>query len=176
MNGADLSALFDSVTRTAFRLETLQTYDVSGELDSVRAFRDGLPRPERSVRTNPFLRRIALQTAVGVQWSRVRVVEYPLTEYVRYELLGYVESQAAGEQISLVDREVARDLGPDFWLLDAGMPSARAVLMHYDEEGRIVDRELTTDPDVLVRLAGQQAAAETYAVPLNAFLVGRVDA
>lgn len=176
MTGADLSALFDSVTRTAFRLETLQSYDVSGEIDSVRAFRDGLPRPERSVRTNPFLRRIALQTAGGVRWSRVRIVEHPLTEYVRYELLGYVESQAAGEQISLVDRDVARDLGPDFWLLDAGTPNARAVLMHYDDQGRIVDRTLTTDPEQTAQLAGQQAAAEMYAIPLNTYLAGRVDA
>lgn len=175
MTGADLAALFDTVTHTAFRLETRQSYDVAGDLAGLRAFRNGLPRPERSVRTNAFLRRIAQQTIAGARWSRVRVVEYPLTEYVRYELLGYVESQAAGEEIRLVDRDFVEDIGEDFWLLDAGTPRGRAVLMHYDDQGRIVDRELASDAALLAQLAGRQAAVEIHAVSLNAFLAGCVD-
>jgi hypothetical protein len=166
----DFAALFDTFQHTAFRLEALQTYDVTAETEAVRAFREGLPRPERSVRTSPWLRRVAVSTAQGKQWSRVRVVSYPLTEYTRYELVGYVESQAAGEHIQLVDFDRVGDLGPDFWLFDAGTPHARAVLMRYTVDGKIEGFELVTDPNQLERLQSIQHTAEAHAVPLNEFL------
>jgi hypothetical protein len=166
----EFAALFDTFQHTAFRLEALQTYDAPAEADAVRAFREGLPRPERSVRTSPWLRRVAVSTAQGKQWSRVRVVAYPLTEYTRYELVGYVESQAAGERIQLADVERVGDLGPDFWLFDAGTPHARAVLMRYTADGKIEGFDLVTDPTALGRLHDIQHTAETHAVPLNAFL------
>lgn len=170
MTGEEFAALFDTFQHTAFRLECLQTYDVSQEIEAVRAFREGRPRPERSVRTSQWLRRVAVSTAQGKQWSRVRVVDYPLTEYTRYELVGYVESQAAGERIQLVDTDQVGDLGPDFWLFDAGTPEACAVLMRYTVDGQIEGFELVTDPAHLERLQTIQHAAETHAVPLNEFL------
>jgi hypothetical protein len=166
----EFAALFDTFQHTAFRLETLQTYDVSAELEAVRAFREGRPRPERSVRTSAWLRRVAVTTAQGKQWSRVRVVAYPLTEYTRYELVGYVESQAAGEHIQLADFDQVGDLGPDFWLFDGGTPTARAVLLQYTADGRIRGFSRVTDPTELERLHDIQRKAETHAVPLNTFL------
>ena len=50
---ADLGACFDLFERSAFRLETLRAYAVGAEDERLRAFRLGLPRPERSVRTSP---------------------------------------------------------------------------------------------------------------------------
>ena len=72
---------FDQFVVSAFRLETLQRYSVSAEDTHMRAFREGTPRPERSVRTSPWLRRIALTTAAGKSWSRVHVTQEPLSEY-----------------------------------------------------------------------------------------------
>lgn len=172
MTGEEFAALFDTFQHTAFRLECLQTYDVSQEVEAVRAFREGRPRPERSVRTSPWLRRVAVTTAQGKQWSRVRVVSYPLTEYTRYELVGYVESQAAGERILLVDYDKVGDLGPDFWLFDAGTLAARAVLMRYTVGGKIEGFDLVTDPAHLERLRAIQHLVESHAVPLNEFLAG----
>jgi hypothetical protein len=77
------------------------------------------PRPERSVRTSPWLRRIAVTTVAGKRWQRVHIVEHLLSEYLCYEIEGYVES-ATGEEISIADRAAHPDLarlGPDFWLL-----------------------------------------------------------
>jgi hypothetical protein len=170
VTGEDFAALFDTFQHTAFRLECLQTYDVSAETQAVRAFREGLPRPERSVRTSPWLRRVAVTTAQGKRWSRVRVVAYPLTEYTRYELIGYVESQAAGEHIQLVDYDQVGELGPDFWLFDAGTATAQAVLMRYTADGQIQGFDRTTDPAELERLQRIQCTAEAHAVPLNEFL------
>jgi hypothetical protein len=74
---------FDQFRVSAFRLETMQYYSVSAEDARIRAFREGTPRPERSVRTSPWLRRIALTTAAGKLWSRVHVIKEPLSEYLR---------------------------------------------------------------------------------------------
>jgi hypothetical protein len=170
----ELNQLFDSAHTSVFRLEKLQTYAVPADDPSLVAFRTGGPRPERSVRTNAFLRRVAVRTlTAGVAWSRVRVVEWPLTEYTRWELLGYVESQAAGEAIRLVDADLAEDVvagEPDFWLFDAGTRDARAVLMHYAPDGRLVERELVTDPAEIARLATVKDETVRRSAFLNEFL------
>ena len=89
MNWEDFDAHFDRFTRTVFRLETLQDYTAPGEAERVEAFRCGRPRPERSVRTSPWLARIAVATVTEAKrWQRVRVVEEPLTGYTRYQLAG----------------------------------------------------------------------------------------
>lgn len=175
MTPQEFDALFDTFRHSAFRLETLQSYAVSTEDASMRAFREGSPRPERSVRTSSWLRRIAVTTAAGKSWRRVHLVRHPLSEYLRYELVGYGESQAAGEVIGLADMDAyptLTDLGPDFWLLDTGTETAQAVLMHYDAVGATVGYERITDRTALDALAEQQAVAQAHAVPLNEFLVG----
>ncbi len=125
---------FDQFRVSAFRLETLQQYSVSAEDTRIRAFRAGTPRPERSVRTSSWLRRIAITTAAGKSWSRVHLIEEPLSEYLCYELIGYVESVAVGEEIRLAYPLEDRTL-VDFWLFDAATPGAFAVLMHYNDDG-----------------------------------------
>jgi len=159
------TALFDAATRSVFRYEALQTYAMPTEDPSVIAFRTGAPRPERSVRTSPWLRRIAIQTAAGIDWSRVRVVTWPLTEYTRWELVGYVESQAAGEAISVVGDDLAVGV-PDFWLID----ESRAVLMNYGPEGQLVDRVLVTDPAEVAELADVAVRLRAAGQSLNEFL------
>jgi hypothetical protein len=144
----EFNAAFDGFRVSAFRLECLQTYAVSAEDARLRAFREGLPRPERSVRTNPWLARIAATTITGKEWTRARLVRHPLTEYTRYELIGFTESQAVGDQTRIVDldtRPELADLGPDFWLFDAGAPDEFAIIMRYDAAGAVLSYERTTD-------------------------------
>src|ERR1700730_17432617 len=78
---ASLAACFDLFGATAFRLETLRAYDVPAEAEILRAYRLGLPLPERSARTSPWLARIAQTTVGGKSWHRARMVGWPLTEY-----------------------------------------------------------------------------------------------
>lgn len=148
MTPDEFDAAFDSFRVTAFRLETLQTYAVSTEDEGLRAFREGLPRPERSVRTSPWMQRLAATTIAGKRWSRVRLVRHPLSEYTRYELISYGESLAVGEEIRIVDLNThpeLGELGPDFWYFDAGQPGAFAVRMRYGDDGSILGYERTTD-------------------------------
>lgn len=169
----EFDALFDRFSHDVFRLETLQHYAVSEEDERLRAFRDGTPRPERSLRTSPWLARIAVTTVQGKRWSRIHVVEHPLSEYLRYELLGYIESAAVGEEIRITDRAADPDLvglGPDFWLFDTESADAYAVLMHYDQGGEVLGFEHTSDQGVLRRCRAQRDTALKHSVALNKYL------
>jgi hypothetical protein len=168
-----LDALFDDFRETAFRYEGLPAYSVPDEVERIQAWREHRPRPERSVRTNDWLRRIAVTTAQGKRWSRVRAVDWPLPEYLRYELTGYGENQAVGDETLMVDREHAGDVGdglPDFWLFDAGTGWARAALLHYTDEGAFLGVDMVTDPGALASLEVARRRLVEHAVPLNEWL------
>lgn len=175
MTDEEFDACFDEARHSVFRLETLQRYTVVEEAERIEAFRRGAPRPDRSVRTSPWLRRIAVSTAAGLRWSRARLVELPVSEYVRYQLQGYVESAAAGEEIRLAvlnqkpDLQQAIEIG-DFWLFDGGTPQARAVALHYDHLGRPIGEELIAEAGVLDRLTELHISVWNEAQPLNEFL------
>jgi hypothetical protein len=173
MDAASFDALFDTFTDSVFRLETLQHYSVSAEDARFKAFREGTARPERSVRTSPWLRRIAVSTAEGKSWSRVHLVTHPLSEYLRYELVSYVESQAAGEQIGIVDLDAQAGLDlmkTDYWLFDGDTDHARVVLMNYGADGRLINRELKTSASWVTRAELFRDDLAEVALPLNVYL------
>ena len=169
----EFDQLFDTFTTSAFHLETHQTYAISEEDERLRAFREGRPRPERSVRTTPWLRRVAVTTTQGKHWSRVHIIEHPLTEYLRYQLIGYVESQAAGEEIRLADRgqhPELTELGPDSWLFDAGTPQAFGAVLHFDRDGHLLGIEKVTATDAVNELERQRWIALEHSVSLAEYL------
>jgi hypothetical protein len=174
MTPAEFDACFDRFGTTAFRLETLPAYAVGGaEAERLEAFREGRPRPERSVRTSPWLRRIATSTADGKYWQRVRVLDEPLTEYQRYQLASLVESAACGEDIRVAVAGVhvhPGDVGGDFWLLDAETPAAAAILLTYDGAGRFAAAELHRDTETVLACMADADFALRCSVPLNEYL------
>jgi Family of unknown function (DUF6879) len=175
MTSEEFDACFDRFRESAWRRETLQRYIFAGEDDRVRAWRGGQPRPERTVRASPWLRRVAVTTAAGKRWRRTHVVRHPLGDYLRFQMMGYIESAAAGEEIRIADQAAARSLanvGPDFWLFDGDSADAYAVLIRYGQDGRWLGAELTTDPGVLEKCRSNQAVAVAHSVPLNVYLAG----
>src|SRR6266581_5523817 len=100
----ELRQLALNIMHSAFRLETLSEYKAKGEVEELRAFREGRPRPPRNPDTNAWLRNVADKTAIGCTWRRVHVVDRPLSEYLRFEFIGYEENIAAGEDVRIADR------------------------------------------------------------------------
>jgi hypothetical protein len=139
----DLRSLFDGATRSVFRLETLQVYDAPGEAERVQTFaagREGWQRPA----DDESLRMIREMTAQGVAWSRVHVLEAPLTAYLKFELAAYHENEAAGEAVWIADRATHPDLAglnEDFILIDDRV----GVLFRYDQAGRRLAWERIAD-------------------------------
>jgi len=170
----EFDSYFDRFLVSAFRLEALPLYDVAAEQDEFDAWQRGEPLPERSIRTDPWLARVALTTmTAGKRWMRAHVVDEPLSEYLQYELAGYAENQAAGEEIRIARRAEdprLNNLPPDYWLFDADTPNPWALKMHYDDVGRWLGAELVTDRSRLDDYRGIRDLVWNLATPLNTYV------
>ncbi|WP_328343181.1 DUF6879 family protein [Streptomyces violaceus] len=99
LEGEEFGRLFEIFERTAFRLETLDVYDVEEERDEIARFLAGEDMgPEWD--DNPWVRSM---TDKGKNVSRVHVMRSPLTDYLRYELSAYPGNIKAGESIGIID-------------------------------------------------------------------------
>jgi hypothetical protein len=178
VSGDILDECFRQFRSSAFRLETLPAYAVSGEAERIEAWRDGRARPERSVRTSGYLREVAANVLAGRERMRVRIVDHPLSEYCRYQIAGYVESAAAGEQTRIVVRNGGSEqsrpdldsVAGDFWLFDMGTEDERVVLLEYDVTGAFAGARLAAGPD-LASCRRLWALAYRHSVHLNEYLV-----
>lgn len=168
----EFRALADAARGSVFRLETLQRYVIPGEAEDLDAFLQGRPQPNSKRRLEPWLQRLRESIAAGKRWQRVHVVTYPLSDYLRFELTGYQEGVAAGEDIRIADRDAHRDLDQltqDFWLFDDQI----AVMMRYDADGRFLGYERADTPGDLTRCRQQRDLALAHATPLREYLDGR---
>jgi hypothetical protein len=160
--------LFRTFTMSVFRLETLQRYTVPQEAERLATFLAGRPLPKRDPTTHPWLRLIADTTAAGKRWYRVHVVDLPLSDYVRYELASYAETQAAGFETYIAERGAHPDLDglrQDFWLFDDRL----VLVMHYDDAGRPLESELAPEAELDAYLTRRDLAL-AHAVSLADYL------
>jgi hypothetical protein len=171
MTPEEFDRCFDRFGSSARKLETRRRTVAPGEADRIRAFEEGLPRPVRSVRTEPWLARIAVTTALEHKsWQRVRIIDDPLTPYQAYGLPGLVESQAAGEDIRIARRAAVPDLATDFWWFDGGLPGEFVLLLRYGPDDRYIGAEVSTDPAIVGRCVADWNRALAAAVTLNEYL------
>lgn len=169
MEIADLARIVDEARLSVFRLETLPQYLVPQEAEEFAAWKSGCPVVLRTPETSPWLAHVAARVTSGLRWSRVHVLDHPLSDYCRYEIWGYAANQAAGEQIYLADRSAHPDLESlheDFWLID----DASAVRMIYDGQGRFERPELVED--VLPYLVMRDTAVR-HAESLDEYVASR---
>lgn len=150
-----------------FRLEAQPTYLVEQEADDFAAWCRG-DRTLLTPETNAWLAHIRDTTAAGSRWSRVRILDYPLTDYAEFELHGYQANQRAGEQIYVADRSWSRkldNLREDFWIFDETV-----VRMIYDHDGHLLRPELAVDTS---RFHAMRSIGLRHSVSLAAFLADR---
>jgi hypothetical protein len=153
-------------TRTAFRLEALDAYDVETDGEDFARYLSGEGEPNADYKSG-WLKQLRDDTAAGKQWSRVHVLATPLNGYLRYECeWGYAYNISAGEQVGIIDfseQELPGDVILDeFWLFD----DEHLLLMHYDEAGHFVGGE-PLPADDLPRYRAAMKAATDVAVPFT---------
>ncbi|MBX6387872.1 MAG: hypothetical protein IRZ08_02525 [Frankia sp.] len=105
---------------------------------------------------------------------RVRLVRFPLTDYVTFEMWNYVVRARRGEtiEIAVVPDDDPRPL-PNHTYFDFLLFDDTAALVHdYGLDGLQTGGWVTTAPPVLRRLAETAARTRETAVPLAAFLTG----
>jgi hypothetical protein len=167
-----LGTLLADFQRTAFRLETRDRYTVDDEAETLTAYLRGDLFPPADPSGDSWQQLIRERVASGRTMSRVHAIGGALTPYLRYEIdWGYLYNAAAGERIQILHRADLRSvfggvLPSDFWLFD----DAVAVLMQYDDDGRLEERTVVTDPQSIAWHCRIRDVALAHAVPLREYL------
>lgn len=155
----ELGKYIDSrFTRTLFRLETRDLYDVHSNGNEFQRYVDGGRKPDPE-RKKPWMEHIRDEVSRGLHTYRVHVLRSPLNDYLRFECeWGYVYNARAGEHIRILDlAERGRPPGlvdEDFWLID----DRDVVRMHYDDLGQYVGADRAPDHDRDRYVAAREAA------------------
>ncbi|ONK13859.1 DUF6879 family protein [Streptomyces sp. MP131-18] len=161
-----LGDLFDTFEREAFRLETLDDYSQSGNVDAYQAFLAGQPQPDDY--NAGWVEELRSHTRKGKRIHRVHVVSRPLTDYLRFELgWGYQKNMTGGEEFSILD--ATNHPGPlsgvpDFWLFD----SESVAVMNYDGAGKFLGSEVLP-PGRAAEFTRYRDVALTHAEPFTAW-------
>ncbi|MFD4305214.1 DUF6879 family protein [Streptomyces albidoflavus] len=135
-----LGDLFDSFQQEAFRLETLDDYSRSGNVDAYHAYLAGEPQPAGY--NADWVDEVRSHTENGKRIHRVHILSRPLTEYLRFELgWGYRKNMTGGEEFFILDvtnRPNPLPGVPDFWCFD----SESVAVMRYDDTGRYLGSDV----------------------------------
>jgi hypothetical protein len=162
--GEEFNRLFREFASSAFRVETLDRYDVDGEREEFARFLAGGKMPA-DWEDSPWVRSM---TDAGKSLSRVHVLRSPLSDYLRFELgWGYVGNVRAGEDIrilDLADQDVSGLPDHDFWLFD----DAKVYRMHYTETGEFLGAE-PLDEDELPRYRGYRDITMASSLPYEEY-------
>lgn len=166
---AEFAAALATFERTAFRLELQPVYLEPGEAEAVRQFFSGHPqKPTESAALKAWYDQVQRQTASGKLIERVRVHEDPPTAYQQWEHWIGAWNTAAGERLSYLTRQRAREIGllpaagnTDWWLLD----DHRLIVMNFDDDGRRISTNITDDPNLVKQAQAWRDLAVQHGIP-----------
>lgn len=159
MNESELGTYIDAnFTRTLFRLETMDYYEVASDGGDFVRWRRGEAEPTWE-RKGPWLKQLRREVEEGKYSHRVHVVRSPLNDYLRFECeWGYAYNAKAGEHIAILDlAETPRPsslINEDFWLID----DEQVVSMRYADDGRFLGADVMNPRDLPRYRAARDAA------------------
>ncbi|MFJ8308307.1 MULTISPECIES: DUF6879 family protein [unclassified Streptomyces] len=163
-SSSTLAELFEGFRHEAFRLETLEDYSGSGNVDAFRAFQAGRQRPEGY--NSEWVAELRGLAHRGKRVYRVHVLKRPLTEYLRFELgWGYWTNMTGGEEFFILDVTDGTDPlegVPDFWLFD----SEDTAVMRYDDAGAFLGADVLP-PDRAATYRAYRETALAHAEPFT---------
>lgn len=168
LDGETWQAKFRDFQSEAWRLETLPEYKVPQEEEEIRAYLAG-ERIDPHSHSNAYTEDLKRVRREGKSKGRVHIVSRPLTTYLQYEFMYYRPHAWAGEDIRIMD--VTNRANPlagvqDFWMFD----KKEVVLMHYQEDGTQISREVY-DGDVTPFIEYQRIAL-AESVPFEEYVKG----
>lgn len=154
LTGEVFDQLFAAFSATADRVELRDYYRSDVEDEVVRRFVAG--ESDDMAWSKAWFDKIRTLGTDGKQFRRVRVVTVPLSDYQRCGVVRVTPHNIeAGEDIRYLDRTRTADLGLptfDYWLFDAGLPTARAVKLHFDDRDSFLGAEFIPS-EALVELS-----------------------
>lgn len=128
-----------SAQKSLFRFEYLQEFDVSEESELFRTYQATGKVEIRDMMQDwwEFLEKKHQQ---GVLTQRVRLVRFPVSKYVEWELFIHRQASKHGDDIrTLNEKKLTPELEVlgDFWLID----ELTALKMNYDSAGKYIGFE-----------------------------------
>lgn len=138
-----LGDMFGRFERTAFRCEARPSYLMT---DRARfdLWNSGAPLPRKTADNDGWIATIAAAAGRAAVIERIRIVDYPVNAYTRFEFTAFRDNVDAGERISVVERRVLdpswQDT-PDYWLFD----DDTVFVQRYDEEGGFLGADQVAD-------------------------------
>jgi hypothetical protein len=138
--------LFSAFTHSAYRLEVRRAYGVT---DEDLPFQQYLSGEDPGIAwLQPWLDLMSAQTRSGKSVRRVRVVDDPPSDDLRWEIANTPHNLDAGEDIRYLPRNRAHQLRlpeHDYWIFDDGL----LVLLEFDDRDRFLGYRSTRNPVVL---------------------------
>lgn len=166
VSGPAFLRLFEDFAHAAFRLEVRTSYGIPEEDEPYRQFLAGEdPGLEWFA---PWLDLMRAETGRGKRVERVRVIDAPPSDYLRFELWGTPYNLDAGEDIRYLGRDQAAALdlpGYDFWVFDAGTVAR----LQFGEHDRFLGVHLSDDPADVLRHVQWREAAWHHAVTFEEY-------
>ncbi|WP_434740774.1 DUF6879 family protein [Micromonospora sp. SH-82] len=138
--------MFATFERTALKLEVRRNYRIPSEDHAFQEFLEG--RAPGTDWLQPWLDLVAAQTAAGKRIKRIRIVDNPPSDYLRFEMAVTPHNLRAGEDIRYLSRRRVTTLALpdyDFWLLDAHT----IVDLHFTDDDRYLGYTTTTAPHLV---------------------------
>ena len=131
---------FNSFKKIAFRVETLQRYNVEEEKEAYKYFQqhkqllDGFWKDWRDI-----VRQAKSRWAI---MQRVHLIQFPISLYLLFEMEAYKKNIEAWEEIFYIPFEKCSvEVKSDFWIFDDSI----VLKMNYDKDGRFVNFEEIND-------------------------------
>lgn len=104
-----------------------------------------------------------------IDYARIRLVQFPLTDYLRYELIAYQIRVEMGERIEFVRFDAGRPL-PNADCFDFLLFDCHTALIHdYGDVGRQSGGWVTRDPEVIASLERTVLALRAESVSWTEF-------
>ncbi|MEU1604369.1 DUF6879 family protein [Micromonospora matsumotoense] len=162
---ATFQRLFEDFHHAAFKLEVRRSYGVPSEDEPFQVFLAGRDPGVGWLRS--WLDLMRAETAKGKRVERVRVVDEPPSDYLRFEMSVTPHNIAAGEDIRYLARRRATELALpqyDFWLFDSQL----VAFLHFTDDDQFVGFSTTEDPAEVLKHCQCRDRAWTRATPFSA--------
>ena len=133
-----------------FRLEYRRLYSVEADLRQFARWKRG-ERAAIEDQDDEYRRELRALRERGVRSVRVRIVDFPIEDYLRYEIDYYRASEPSGEEVFFIERAPAIDcmqetvVTQDFWLFDGKV----VLLWKYTKEGQRDGQEESSDEETV---------------------------
>ncbi|MBB6173588.1 hypothetical protein HNR23_003648 [Nocardiopsis mwathae] len=172
ITGDAFTDLFRNYRYTAWRLETRTYY---GKVNEDQPFQEWLAGKDPGIDfLKPWLRMVRDETATGKRMQRVRIIDNPPSDYLKWELWATPYNNAAGEDIRYLPREhpiVAELPDHDFWVFD----SKTVCRLHFDDDNMLLGATLSEDPQELLAALRARDAAWHHALTYLEYMATRFE-